>query len=152
ASRYGHKMVYNSKNNIVVLFGGNGMGSGHEEDTWVFFSNNNTWKNLNPSQKPTERYWHSMAYDSTLEQVVLFGGSSLNIDKNDIWVYSYSNNSWSLNYVPNSPSPRHFAALAYDSTHCKVILYGGNNEAHNPMNDTWIYDFILNRWEKFSNS
>jgi uncharacterized protein (TIGR03437 family) len=46
---------------------------------------------------------------------------------------------WTLERVPLSPPARFFHAMAYDSTHRQVILYGGTNVASS-FNDTWAWD------------
>ncbi|MFX0092961.1 MAG: kelch repeat-containing protein, partial [Candidatus Hodarchaeota archaeon] len=100
-----------------------------------------------PQQHPSIRYWHAMTYDSINQKVILFGGSSNSVDLNDVWIYDYSLNVWS--YIPTSvaPNPRSYTALVYDSTNEKTILFGGGNESHAIMDDTWAYDYATNTWD-----
>ncbi|MFX1252160.1 MAG: Kelch repeat-containing protein [Promethearchaeota archaeon] len=45
-----------------------------------------------------------------------------------------------------SPSPRSGHGMVYDPVNQKVILFGGGNENHIFMNDTWVYDYLTNTW------
>jgi hypothetical protein len=67
-----------------------------------------------------------MTYDAARGQVVMFGGASGTFDPNKYhgtWVWDGTN--WHATFTANEPSPRYFGALAYDSAHGQVVLFGG---------------------------
>jgi uncharacterized protein (TIGR03437 family) len=81
-----------------------------------------------------------MAYDSTLDQVVVFGGSAgLTLD--DTWVWDGSN--WTQEFPQTSPPTRSQHAMAYDSGHSQVALFGGANSA-SVLSDTWSWGVAAN--------
>lgn len=73
-------MAYDSVQGQVVLFGGaaldNNTNTVFLNDTWVWDGTN--WTEKLPVTSPPARARHSMAYDTALNQTVLFGGRALN--------------------------------------------------------------------------
>jgi hypothetical protein len=64
------------------------MASGDKmDDTWEW--DGNEWKYRMPLHKPAARFWHTMAYDSAREVVVLFGGGEHGLGGlGNTWEYS----------------------------------------------------------------
>jgi len=152
-SRTRHSMTYDSTHNQVILFGGINKNGNLNEETWIYTCSNNSWKNMNPTTKPSARMGHSMVYDSTHDQVILFGGYIGGVeDSDETWIYTYNNNSWKKMDPLIKPSKREDYSMVYDSTHDQVILYGGHS--YNPHNtsviysETWIYTYNSNSWKK----
>ena len=79
----------------------------------------------------------SAVFDSTRNEVVAFGGQqyfpnpTIDIDH----TYTFDGTSWSRKRVDISPSARNGAAIAYDSSRGKAVLYGGSFN-----NDCWLWD------------
>jgi uncharacterized protein (TIGR03437 family) len=140
-ARAGHAMVYDSAHGQVVLFGGIGSDNQILSDTWTWDGSN--WTQKSPSNSPSARSAHAMAYDSAHSQVVLYGGSAAvlfggpAIIFNDTWTWDGSN--WTQKSPSNSPSARVGHAMAYDSAHSQVVLYGGQDFVI-AFNDTWTWD------------
>ena len=129
-----HAMVYDSAHSQAVLFSLN--------YTWLWDGTN--WTPV-PPIGPSGRYGQAMAYDSAHGQVVLFGGAVANNSDvptllGDTWVWDGS--TWTQKSPQNSPPARYQHAMAYDSAHGQVVLFGGLNG--NPENasfaDTWLWD------------
>jgi uncharacterized protein (TIGR03437 family) len=144
--RYDHALAYDSAHGQVVLFGGisgnitqSGVFEGAaSNDTWVW--DGSTWTQQTPQTSPPARFNHAMAYDSTLDQVVVFGGSAgLTLD--DTWVWDGSN--WTQEFPQTSPPTRSQHAMAYDSGHSQVALFGGANSA-SVLSDTWSWGVAAN--------
>ena len=140
APRTDHAMAYDSAHGQVVLFGGRSSNGNPLNDTWVW--NGSNWTQESPQTSPSVRFGHAMAYDSAQGQVVLFGGLSFlnefSISLNDTWVWDGSN--WTQKSPQTSPPVRSQHAMAYDSTHGQVVLFGGAGENERPVNDTWVWD------------
>ena len=64
-------MAYDSAENKVLLFGGY-TGSANAE-TWTYDTASNTWSDLNPATRPSQRYSLAVAYDQDIRKIVLFG-------------------------------------------------------------------------------
>jgi uncharacterized protein (TIGR03437 family) len=100
-----------------------------------------TWTQKSPATSPPPRSYHAMAYDSAHGQVVLFGGMAVYPSLQtyaDTWVWDGTN--WTQKMTSNSPTPRSGHAMAYDSAHGQVVLFGGFDPNGNVLNDTWVWD------------
>jgi uncharacterized protein (TIGR03437 family) len=132
-------LAYDSAHGQAVLFGG-ALLTSYLNDTWL-------WDGANWTQSqqtgPSERFSHAMAYDSVHGQVVLFGGETVDgvsgnsVPQNDTWVWDGS--SWTLEHPRFSPPARFGHALAFDSVHGNVVLFGGYSGSSN-LSDTWLWD------------
>jgi hypothetical protein len=139
-----HSMTYDSKNNLVVLFGG----YNHESclnDTWLYDPAKNLWTNANPPQSPPARMEYSMVFDKVNGVVVMFGGSNYTDSLGDIWVYDASLNIWERKITSPGPSARFDHRMVYDSSLGMIILFGGIDSG-SEKGDTWLYNVTLNRW------
>ena len=150
-SRTRHSMTYDSTHNQVILFGGVDKKGNLNEETWIYTCSNNSWRNMNPTTKPSARMGHSMVYDSTRDQVILFGGYiGGEQDSDETWIYKYNNNSWKKMDPLIKPSKREDYSMVYDSTHDHIILFGGLSYSPSSSNmnfETWIYTYNNNSWK-----
>ena len=107
------------------------------------------WRQQFPQTSPPAREGHAMVYDSAQAQIVIFGGDSYNLAPyppypyvrlNDTWVWDGS--SWVQKLPQTSPPARGGHAMAYDSAHDQVVLFGGLGPAPTEtiFNDTWVWD------------
>jgi hypothetical protein len=80
-----------------------------------------------------------MAFDSGHGQVVLFGGYD-GAAVNDTWLFYRSPfANWVQEAPATSPPPRYYHAMAYDSAHGQVVLFGGySGSAY--LADTWVWN------------
>ncbi|UCD93144.1 MAG: hypothetical protein JSV43_04380, partial [Methanobacteriota archaeon] len=98
-----------------------------DNEDWTFDSTSGTWTPLARGEGevgPTPRKDFGMAYDSSSQRVVLFGGDdgALNYET---WIYDPANHTWTRVLTPVHPSARQGHAMAYDSDTGKIVLYGG---------------------------
>ena len=134
-ARYYHKMVTNTSTREVILFGGGGL-AGNLDDMWTF--DGTSWHDITPLQRPAARFSHAMAYDAARGTILLHGGYGL--ASGDTW--TYDGVSWTQRAGVN-PGYRGHAAIAYDSSRQRVILFGGTPGGVGPYtgsNDTWEWD------------
>ena len=136
SKRQNHAMAYDPVRHRLVLFGGQ-----HRDfvtvgspilflgDTWEFDGLN--WLQRSPVVSPSSRSGHQMAYDSTRQRVVLFGGSS----GAETWEWDGTN--WSQR-AASGPPARAFHAMAYDSSRSRLVLMGGLSGGI--VGDTWEWD------------
>jgi len=92
---YAFDMAYDSKRQVVVLFGSYNDDGIRDNDplepiepsTWEY--DGVGWEKVDTTDSPSARYGHAMAYDSNRGVVVLFGGADSNTDYglNDTWEY-----------------------------------------------------------------
>lgn len=140
SARSSHAMAYDESRKRIVLFGGNlkGVGSGRLGDTWEF--DGTTWVETSPELSPSPRFRHAMAYDSTRQRIVLFGGNSpaaSEFQPGGTW--EYNGTTWVLMDTPQSPPGRSGLCMAFDSARNRIVLFGGQRDAFDAQ-DTWEYD------------
>jgi len=133
-------MVYDSNDDVVILFGGYEL-TEVRNDTWVYNLSTNTWTQMHPKVSPSGRSSQSMAYDSQNGVVVLYGGAG--VYKAETWTYNLSADTWTNMYPSRNPAYRTSAAMAYDSRNGVCVLHGGSSDY---KNDTWTYDYDANAW------
>jgi len=141
-ARFGSAMAYDEADQLVVLFGGQGL-AGYLNDTWTW--NGTGWTEQHPRSSPSPRYGAQMAYDATNRAVVLLGGignlSSSQIgDLGDTWIWNGA--TWTEEHPMVSPPPRHGSSLASDGASGQVVLFGGDSGVRAPvfLNDTWSWN------------
>ena len=146
-ARYGHRMVYDSMKKKVVLFGGRLNTGVACSETWIYDVRHNTWTQVHPPSTPAARYLHGMAYDSTNNKIVMFGGYWVAAET---WVYDIETNLWAQQYPEVSPPRLYGLSMTYDSINDKVVLFGGitHSGGWKLTNQTWLYDVAENTWTK----
>ena len=134
-------MVYDSKRQQVVLFGGVGMPTGPKRlqpsfaDTWVW--KDRTWRKVADAGPPA-RNRHAMAFDSRAGVVLLYGGGVNRTQFADMWQWDGRN--WSaIPLTGRTPGPRELHSMVYDVARGRTVLYGGNS-AGKVLDDTWEWD------------
>ncbi len=129
-------MAYDLEREVVVIFGGFRGGFDYLGDTWEW--DGTQWTEMNPINKPTDRYGHSMEYMTVISKTVLFGGADETpIRKNETWTWDGSN--WELHESEVAPEPRIGFGYIYDSNRNVIVVFGGNGEVGR-LNDTWEFD------------
>ncbi|MCI4328039.1 MAG: hypothetical protein L3J86_00515 [Thermoplasmata archaeon] len=116
----------------LVLFGGESITGGTRlisilNDTWVWA--NGSWTNITATaQGPPARTLAASAYDSTAQDVVLYGGLDAVGDFYDTW--TFHGGRWSA-APTNTTVPRGSVgvALANDPSDSGVVLFGGESSA-----------------------
>jgi len=138
-------MAYSSNDDVVVLFGGADASGTILDDTWVYSPSSESWTQTDSIKGPSPRICHAMAYDSTNDLIVLFGGRLNDWSQDDeTWTYDIGTETWKNRSPDNSPPARENHDLVYDAENNVVILFGGYDGGR--FNDTWIYDVSLNKW------
>ncbi|MBN2360211.1 MAG: hypothetical protein JXR83_12235 [Deltaproteobacteria bacterium] len=139
-----HAVAYDNKRGRTVLFGGmNAEAMGLLRDTWEW--DGQDWIERTPAaNNPPVRIAHAMAYDSTRECVVLFGGyhnfpEDFDEELQDTW--EWDGQSW-IERTPfeDNPPARGQHAMVYDSQRQRVVLFGGQDSRGAIFQDTWEWD------------
>jgi hypothetical protein len=163
--RFGNNMAYDAESDRIIIFGGAGKGPKSLDDTWSYDFNTNTWTEMNPPTRPPARQYHSMAYDSESDRIILFGGASGPTGKwyyttrySDTWAYDYNSDTWTQMMPDTYPSARVYTDMAFNEKCDRVVLFGGGTDSFAEMdptvlghgNETWIYDFNSNTWQQIT--
>ncbi len=151
-SEINNSMVYDSVNDVFVLFGGrcadaagcNGASYGGPlGDTWIYRLSTNRWTRMMPASSPPPRNQHTLSFDSGLGVVVLYGGTAGGA-LNDVWVYEVAQNTWTP--VSSSPEPgtRYLHAMIYDPAIGEHVVYGGNSSKTTTAGSSvWTFDLSV---------
>ncbi len=127
--------------------------------SWIFFGD------LEPGngsgQRPTGRGYFSMAYDSKMERVILYGGQSGDglsypevFNNSDTWAFNPIGKAWEEKRPTPGPMRMSTHALIYNSKSGQIILYGGVNLVDKKkdllLRETWAYDCKANTWKRMA--
>lgn len=135
--RYAASAVFDTKRQVVVLFGGRKWSQMELNDTWEWDGVN--WTQVIPTQSPPGRDNASMVYDESRGVVVLFGGnygSACTQSYNDTW--EYDGTTWTQINTLNAPEHRWATGMAYDANRKVSVLFGGSTCG--TYGDTWEYN------------
>lgn len=125
----------------VVLFGGQGGGTGNLllGDTWTW--NGDRWQQAMPAQSPAARYNSAISFDAARGNLLLFGGTLPNGTTNayfdDTWWWNGT--TWTPLVTSVRPSARGGHALAYHAPSQRVVLFGGSDSS-GLQAGTWLWD------------
>jgi len=152
-SEINNSMVYDSVNNVFVLFGGrcadaagcNGVNyNGMLGDTWIYRISSNTWTRMMPATSPPPRNQHTLSFDTGNGVVVLYGGYAASAF-NDVWVYDVARNTWTAVVSSPAPGPRYLHAMIYDPVIGEHVVFGGNASATTTAGTSvWSFDLSVN--------
>ena len=146
-SRAGSKMVVDTGNNRVLLFGGNTLGESQVfyDDTWEYSPEANTWTQI-LVEGPSSRGSHSMAYNPDESTALLFGGQTPTGRLSDTWMYDCETESWAEVVTETSPEGRSEFDMIYDSSNGVFIFNGGWGDRSGLQDDTWVFNPDTNTW------
>jgi hypothetical protein len=142
--RQSHAMAYDSARGVTVLFGGVNVPSGtRNNEIWEWDGTAWSQRQFDPGYPaPYPRDSVAMAYDSARAVTVLFGGENITgipgtpTFYGDTWEWDGA--AWTPHWI-SGLSPRELHAMAYDSLHSMVVLFGGS-DIYNVFNgETWQF-------------
>ncbi len=147
--RVGHKMVVDSGNDQVILFGGNSLGEAQVfyDDTWIYSPESNIWTQL-MIDGPSPRGSHALTYNPDDGTVLLFGGQTPTRRLSETWVFDCNMETWIEIETEISPEGRSDFDMVYDSSRGVFILYGGWGDRTGFQDDTWVFDPETNTWSE----
>lgn len=152
--RTGASMVWDSRNNRVILFGGQSYKGDvvWNNDVWIF--EDNYWTELKlEGRVPEKRSFHSAVWDSKNDRMLIFEGYGEETFRNDLW--GFDGNGWTeLTLRENHIKERHAHTAVWDSKNNRMFIFGGyvdkayiskgemspDEERHVYMNDLWGFD------------
>ena len=141
-------MVYNSRAGRAILFGGLAADSPFERnDTWVYDYASGTWTERSPPDAPARLASPSMAYDSRVDRVILWGGQYLDRPgfSNATWEYDYTNDTWTNLTAGSAPPAGTSAPMVYDPGMDRIVLFPAG-EPH-----AYLFDCATKTWTAMAN-
>lgn len=156
SARSGHAMAYDSHRRVSVVFGGRRLISGTSAQNQVVQGLNDlwqwdgtTWQQRLPTtrtngwswssslgwrptyqDRPVQRKFHAMAYDSRRDRLVVYGGNAIDPDGRvdlstplaDLWEWDGAR--W-LFKGTNGPPRRSDGSMAFDENRGRIVFFGG---------------------------
>lgn len=145
---YSPAMVYDARDGYVLLFGGGNDYAETTNATWTWSQGN--WTQLHPALSPPPLLEAGIAFDSALNEVVLFSGEGFDAHGNPTFTnqtWTFAGGAWTNRTATAgaAPTARYGAAMAYDAGDATVVLFGGYGynataSAYQYFSDTWAYD------------
>src|SRR5262249_35444162 len=90
--RMNSRAVTDSKNQLLVLFGGDGH-SHYLADTWLYDLKARQWRQSKAANGPPPRAGHFTVFDPETGWVIV-GGGCTRTDLNDMWAYDAAQDRW----------------------------------------------------------
>lgn len=144
--RMSHTMVFDSYNEVVMMFGGfTSVGGLHSlGDTWTYSYESNTWTELSLTTSPSARAMHNMVYCNITNEIILYGGWG----DLDTWSFNCTTQTWSQVTTEENPGVHYNLGMAYDSQENAVVLFGGFGDDGWEQDDTWIFNCTTREWSE----
>ncbi len=101
------RLVCDTKNKVLVMFGGDGQ-SHYLADTWVYDTRNRNWRMSKASGGPPARAGHFTVYDPGTGWVIIGGGYNRQ-NLTDMWAYDAAGDRW-MKLKGEAPTGWHVAA------------------------------------------
>jgi hypothetical protein len=106
-------------------------------DTWVW--DQQTWRLADSRLRSPERAGHALAWLGPWGKFLLFGGAGPIGDAlADTWAFDAESDTWNRVATPEAPPARWRHRMVYDSGVKRVLLFGGERKAGEPLNDSWV--------------
>jgi len=141
-TRNSHRMVYDSRRGVTVTFGGkDSFPAGYNEIRETSEWDGEAWV-VRSTTGPGPRQRPGMGYDSRRGVTVLFGGVRAGPGAHFVFLgdtWEWDGGSWVLRSEVG-PSPRSWAAMAFDSRRGVTVLFGGHSPTAYYSEETWEWD------------
>ena len=166
--RFLQAAAFDEKREVVVLLGGATVGPSDatpecNQDLWEWSLATGQWtRRTGTGPAPSARAGAAMAYDSTDNLFVLFGGRSCNgVAYQDTWEWNPTSGAWTERTSTGArPSARSQHGMVYQRSTGRILLFGGGTSnavaadgavadgtrVSTSLKDTWEYDPVAQSW------
>jgi len=145
-ARSGSGMVYDPIGDDIYLFGGFPIMPSN--DLWRYDISTSTWTELIPPDSPANRTNFGMAFDTTRNEIVIWGGLDMFYScLNDMWRYNTASGIWTEVVQTSRPSIRYSMSMVYSENLDALFMYGGlDNSINHVYNQLWKFDISSGAW------
>lgn len=136
--RLHHALTYDGARQQLLLYGGQTDAQPAQVlgDLWAWTGSQ--WTLLSSASMPPPLQGHTLVYDASRQQVVLFGG--VGADNNPLattWLWDGSR--WQAAASGSTPPVRSGHGMVYDTARQQVLIVGGQ-QVMTVLADTWLWD------------
>jgi len=148
--RIGARMIYDPVDQRIIMYGGSTYQNGYSfyNELWSYKAETNTWTQLEMHNPPDGRFNAMLTYIPDQHQLFLYGGWSHEDRTDGTFIYDFTTSTWTELHPSNQPSRRSDSSIAYDPENDVVVLYSGYLQNDTHAQDTWIYSFAGQNWNK----
>ncbi|HJX63860.1 MAG TPA: kelch repeat-containing protein, partial [Polyangia bacterium] len=136
SARVDFGFAYSGQTNKAYLFGGMevtsaNMGGTPTQDSWEWDSAAGTWtETTSTGDKPSPRFGHGMAIDSSKGQATVFGGYDMatGYSLNDVWYWDLAAGTWTVKQPSGSatwPTQRQWSPLVFCTSTNRMYVVAG---------------------------
>ncbi|NHJ33196.1 MAG: hypothetical protein FK732_10055 [Asgard group archaeon] len=153
-SRYGHHMVYNTHDQVGLMFGGRT--TTYTDETWQFNTSDMTWTQITTAHMPTKRYWYSYAIAEERNEFYIFSGRNDGYPDSSIGhfaTYNLTSQDWNQTISAEEPGSRFMSSMVYhEELDCIFLFSGTTGFSYNKYNDYWLYHISNKTWTRLTSN
>jgi len=151
SARAEHGAAYDPNTNTMIVYGGQDCFHTLFGDVWILSNANGiggtpVWTQLSPTGggPGAREITGGVVYDSTNNNLIVFGGAFNSMVGNDVWVLSHANGqggtpAWTqLSPSGSLPAPRSSNSTTYDSRTNTLTIFGGADNSGDLFGDVWV--------------
>lgn len=149
-SRYTQNAHYDSLNNRMIIWSGQGASQALFNDVWAYNFSTSLWQQLWPDGNingvPLKRYGTASVFDPLKRHFVTFAGFSTSGRFEDTWTFNVDSNAWQERTNGIYPPKRCLHAAVFASDMRKMVMYAGQHDA-GPLDDIWTLNMDNYSWQ-----
>jgi galactose oxidase-like protein/flagellar hook capping protein FlgD len=150
--RHDHVAVLDTAGDRMLVFGGV-VELPTQELLALSLPGSTSWSTPAPAGGPAPpRTGHAAAYDPIRDRMIVFGGHGNAGVFQDTWALNLGTQVW-IDLAPSGTKPvaRDGHLMVYDSTHDRMVVFGGLDADNNAQNDVWTLSLGASpAWVKLS--
>jgi len=121
-ARLGHAMAFDSLRQVVVLFGGTSVGV-DRNDVWQW--DGTSWQQRPAiGVQPPPRSAHGLAYDASIDRLVVHGGSAF-LARDNTWEWNGTAGTWTQTVASSPLRSVNTGTMVYDPRQQRIFLFDG---------------------------
>lgn len=149
-ARYTHNAHYDSVNNRMIIWSGQGAGSTLFNDVWAYNFGTNQWTQLwpdgNAAGVPNKRYGTASVFDPLNTRFVTFGGFTQSGRFEDTWSFNTNSMAWTDRSNGFHPPKRCLHAGVFAADQRKMVMYAGQHD-NGYYDDIWLLNIDNFNWQ-----
>src|SRR5437868_917202 len=151
SQRYAHASAYDTERNVLVTYGGQYNTNGpFYGDVWEWNGTKGTWTQRTPVKSAGTRSGHGLAYDPVIKKTLMWGGwqPGASFFVGGMWEWDGKTSTWVQRDATGGVEPplRHDHIMVYDPDRARTVIFGGQDEAGNRLNDVWEWNSANATW------
>ncbi len=149
-ARYTQNAHYDSVNNRMIIWSGQGAAQSLFNDVWSYSFASNQWTQLwpdgNTAGVPMKRYGTASVFDPVNRDFVTFAGFTNTGRFEDTWTFNIDNMTWQERTNNPHPPKRCLHAAVFARDQRKMVMYAGQHDT-GYHDDIWTLNIDNYTWQ-----